>query len=247
MSTYAAGLKDREWDFLKAEYDTSIDLVKYYDDRHIDLLKFASTISAGVPTVVFGFYALSATVATYIWHFTVFIAGVSALAIASILASMLRNRVYFVFPARQANVIRRALLREQLGDGPGIFKNQMYTTARVPMIDWLSTQSLQLLFVALQSALFAAVCTYSWRRAGIKLTSVSDDLWVGVAWLLFLLLTGLIYLNRSSGLKADQILLGKKKRSAPTAAKDKQDPERSEETAQTRKSLGVKVQAGQNP
>ena len=208
MPNQGAELTDREWDFLAAEYATSIDLIKYYDDRQVDLLKFASGISAGVPTVVFAFYGLSDVVATYVWDFAVFIAAITAISLSAIFAAMVRNRIYFVFPARQANVIRKRLFKESDAIGADEFKNQMYSTRNVPMIDLFSTQVLQLLFVALQSALFVAVCNFALHRSSMSLLSIKADLRAGGLWLVLLAFASALYVGQRSSMKANEILPG---------------------------------------
>ncbi len=199
----------QEFEFLKSEYGTSIDLIKYYDGRHVDLLKFASGLSAGVSTVVFGFYGLSETAAKYVWDFATFIAATTALALVAVFAAMVRNRVYFVFPARQANMIRSVLFPEGKPDGGGEKQaraaNQMYSTREVPMFDFLSTQSLQLLFVALQAAFFGGVAVYAYRRSGITLDSITSGLFAGAVVLVGLIGGASKYLHRRRGQKANDV------------------------------------------
>ncbi|MGH7603258.1 MAG: hypothetical protein ACRENK_04580, partial [Gemmatimonadaceae bacterium] len=171
------GAQQAASDFLESEYETAIDLLKYYDDRHYDLLKFASALAAGVPTLIFGFYGLSNQAAAAVWDFATFIVAVTAIGLVCVLAAMVRNRVYFVFPARQANVLRSRLFSDAVSAlkprTPAV-QNQLYTTGDIPMFDWNSTQGIQIVFVALQCALFAGASVYSFRRSTIDVKA----LWV---------------------------------------------------------------------
>jgi len=162
-------------DFLKTEYTQCIDLVKYYDGRHIDLLKFASGLSAAVPTVVFSFFKLSDAAALGIWNFVTFIALVTAISLLAIFASMVQNRVYFIPPARQANGIRVKLFPS----GNDV-KNLMYTSTSVPVLDIFSTQTTQMIFVAFQTAVFFGLADYSNRHSVVPSPSLTDSAWLTV-------------------------------------------------------------------
>ena len=195
-------------DFLGTEYATAIDLVKYYDERHGDLLKFACGLSAGVPTIIFGFYGLSDQAAEAVWKFTVFIAAITAIGLACILAAMVRNRLYFVFPARQANVLRNRLFDDAIEPLPADKKptNQMYTTGAVPMLDWKSTQGIQLILVALQCALFVAATDYAYGRSGIAFTEIQGATILGGVVFVILLWGIGDYVKSRRALTANQII-----------------------------------------
>ena len=56
-------------EFLKVEYEQCLDLIKYYDERHLSLLKFAAGIATGVVSIIFGFQELGEGTSQIDWRF----------------------------------------------------------------------------------------------------------------------------------------------------------------------------------
>jgi hypothetical protein len=143
-------------EFLKLEYQQSLDLVKHYDNRQLELLKVASALTAVIPTLVLTFYNLGAPVRERVWDFAGGIALATVLSLLPLYAALVETRLYFVFPARQLNAIRGHLLPEDFKD-----LNCMYDDPKYPLaFRVMSTQTLMYIFVALQTGLFAAVALY---------------------------------------------------------------------------------------
>lgn len=145
-------------EFLKLEYEKCIDLIKYYDERHHSLLRFAVGITSGVPTLMFGFYALGQDVTRFFWEFFAFIAGASILGLTTVFAALVQNRLYFIFPARQANAIRHWMLETDAAD---FHDNKMYVDSNFSAFNWMSAHSLLNGLVALQIGLFSAFLFFS--------------------------------------------------------------------------------------
>jgi hypothetical protein len=148
-------LDDQGYDFLKTEYSQCVDLVKFYDERQIELLKFASGLAAAVPTLILTLRAIAGIKPETVWNFTALIAIVTAVSLLTIFAALVQNRLYFVFAARQANAIRRNLLRKT-----NLKDNHMYPSYDPPAFQWRSSQTMQYLFVALQAGSFFGVAYY---------------------------------------------------------------------------------------
>ena len=107
---------------------------------------------------MFGFYTISAGTQQYFWHFAAVLSGVAALGLLAVFAGMVQNRLYFVYPARQVNAIRRAMLArvsQEFSD------NQMYLTTDLRAFKFLSLHTLMNLLVAMQIGGFLAFCCFA--------------------------------------------------------------------------------------
>lgn len=165
---------DPGYDFLKTEYTQCIDLVKFYDGRQHDLVKFASGLAAAVPTLVLTFRDITNISASSVWDFTALIALVTGVSLLTIFTALVQNRLYFVFAARQANGIRKKLI-----NGSGLEKNHMYSNYPVPAFQVVSSQTMQYAFVALQAGTFFGIACYGLRYDGSG-AAVSDAIKVAV-------------------------------------------------------------------
>lgn len=111
-------------DFLKTEYEQCLSYMKYYDDRQLSFLKFSSGISGSVVSVIFGFHKLGGRATQFDWDFISLVAGVTTLSLLTLYIAMIQNRLYFVYPARQVNAIRRTMLKKVENE---FNDNHMYT------------------------------------------------------------------------------------------------------------------------
>lgn len=157
-------------DFLKLEYQGCLDLLKYYDDRHMSLVKFTTAVSSSVVSLMFGFYTLSPSAHPYFWHFSGALTGVAGVGLLAIFAAMVQNRLYFVYPARQVNAIRRAMLRQLTTE---FSENQMYLTTDIRPLKPLSMHTLMNFLVALQIGVLLA---FSWLATAVDLTDIAGSL-----------------------------------------------------------------------
>lgn len=187
--------------FLVLEYPQTIELLKHYDNRHTDLVKFAAGLSAAVPSVVFAFHELSPAPMGSVWVFAGFLGSVTGLSLLALLAALVQNRLYFVFPARQANAIRSALFV-----GLATPTNHMYKSTAFSAFKSSSSQIIQLLFVALQAGLFFGIATYAFT--GHDNTSIGVAIFVGVAVTLVAFAVAALYLSGKGGKTADEAVHG---------------------------------------
>lgn len=145
-------------EFLKIEYEQCMELLKYYDGRQISLARFATAISAAVASVIFGVNDLRTEVSENYWGFVALLSCVTALGLTTIYLGMVQNRLYFVYPARQVNWIRKVML-DRLGEQAR--GNQMYTDSTFGAFRLRSAHSLANLFVCLQVGIFVALSVFA--------------------------------------------------------------------------------------
>jgi hypothetical protein len=135
--------------FEEIEYKQCLASLKYYDDRHLSLLKFATGISSAVPPVIFALYNLDIETDLEYWNFVTFLSLITALGLSALFVAMIQNRLYFIYPARQVNSIRKS---QFLGKNPPIFLNAF---------KWMSSQTLMNLFVSFQISFFLGMAHFS--------------------------------------------------------------------------------------
>ena len=157
-------------DFLKTEYEGCLDLLKHYDERHLSLVKFATGVSNGAVTLIFGFYALSSDAHSHFWYFAAALSGTAATGLLTVFAAMVQNRLYFIYPARQVNAIRRAMLGNLVTE---FSDNQMYLTTDVRPFKFLSMHTLMNFLVALQVGVFLA---FSWFAMTVDFAEVAPSI-----------------------------------------------------------------------
>ena len=144
--------------FDEIEYKQCLASLKYYDDRHLSLLKFATGISSAVPPVIFALYNLDVETDLEYWNFVTFLSLITALGLSALFVAMIQNRLYFIYPARQVNSIRKS---QFLGKNPPLFQNQMYTDVDINAFKWLSSQTLIDVFVSIQISFFFGMAHFS--------------------------------------------------------------------------------------
>lgn len=143
-------------DFLFKEYEECFTQLRYYDDRETSFMKYYYALATAVISAQ---YALFKTLGRGTDDFNnslIALSFVSFLAGVLFYVGMLRNRVYFVYAARQINALRGYLL----SNDPGFGRNQMYTTIDVPTYSRRSLQSIEITGIALTSSLFGATMVF---------------------------------------------------------------------------------------
>jgi hypothetical protein len=194
-------------DFLKMEYPQSIDLIKFYDTRQSELVKFASGLSAAVPTAILAFRAATPNDAAAAWKFTAVVAIVTGLSLLSIFAALVQNRLYFMYPARQANAIR-AKAYEAGGPLASQLTNHMYVSVDFDVFQPLSSQTLQLTFVALQVGSFFGIASYAFLGPDTA-SALACAIWVGIGTTVLTVVPAGLYLRAKNGKTADQAVHGR--------------------------------------
>ena len=194
-------------EFLKLEYEQCMGLVKYYDERHHSLMKFAAGLSSSVPTLLLGIYGLGTNITPIFWNVVAFICLATMIGLLSILAAITQTRLYFVYPARQINAIRRESLQTVAKD---FTDNQMYLDTSFNAFKWNSSQTIQQAIVAIQVGLFGGLAAFSWYANSLDRI---NNIWISST--VALLSAGLVffisarYLIKKSGFHPDKAVHGK--------------------------------------
>lgn len=173
-------------EFLKAEYEACLDLLKHYDQRHLSLVKFTTGTSSTVVSLVCGFYTLSSNAHPHFWHFAGVLAGITGIGLLTVFAAMVQNRLYFIYPARQMNAIRKTMLTQVVAE---FSENQMYLATDMRPFKLLSIHTLMNFLVALQVAAFLA---FSWFCMTVDLANLTPSVvaaLVGAACMSILIFT----------------------------------------------------------
>lgn len=144
-------------EFLKIEYEQCLNLIKYYDERHHSLVKYCAGLSSAVPSLLLAIYQLGGQAAIHFWEFTALIAGVTSLGLLALFTVLVQTRLYFIYPVRQVNAIRRV----GLGSQTVFSNNQMYLDTNFNAFKWTSSHTLLNVFVALQIGAFVSLLIYS--------------------------------------------------------------------------------------
>jgi len=189
-------------EFLKTEYEQCLSLIKYYDERHHALIKYAAGLSGAIPSLLLAIYKLDGNSGQYFWHFAFIISLVTTFGLLSIFTVLIQTRLYFIYPVRQVNSIRKYCLNE-LGNTE--FNNQMYLNTSFNAFKWLSSHTLLNLFTGMQVGTFAGLSVYSYMTLSnsqqcIIHYSVGSGLLLGIV----LFASSALYLYQSSKNKPDK-------------------------------------------
>ena len=193
-------------EFLKTEYEQCLSLIKYYDEKHQSLVKFCAGLSSSVPTLLLAVFQLGGGVAAHFWQFTSLIAGVTALGLLAIFTVLIQTRLYFIYPARQVNAIRRVSLESQ-----SVFSNnQMYLDTTFSAFKWASSHTLLNAFVALQIGAFSSLSVYSiYVGSSSKVCVLSIAVGIGLFMAILIFGVSAWYLHSKSQLHPDISIHGK--------------------------------------
>jgi len=117
-------------DFLKVEYEQCLALMKFYDERQMSLMKYTTGLSSSVISIIFAFHKLNSTSIQADWGFIFLISSITSLGLIALFVAMVQNRLYFIYPARQVNAIRKSML-ENVNVKEVFQNNQMYLTTNI--------------------------------------------------------------------------------------------------------------------
>jgi len=118
-------------------------------------------MSSAIPSLLLAIYQLGGNTEQYFWQFSLLISLVTTLGLASIFTVLIQTRLYFIYPVRQVNSIRRYSL-EELGEIG--FENQMYLNTSFNAFKWRSSHTFLNMFVAAQAGIFAGFSIYSYLK-----------------------------------------------------------------------------------
>lgn len=189
-------------EFLKSEYEQCLSLIKYYDERHQSLVKYASGLSGAVPSLLLAIFQLGTVVESNFWIFTFVISLVVTFGLLAIFTVLIQTRLYFIYPVRQVNSIRRYEL-EKMQDTN--FENQMYLNTTFSAFKWMSSQTLLNFFVSIQVGIFAGLTTYAYYSLGEPINCIiTTSVTVGVLISFMLFTVSALYLHKNSKYHPDK-------------------------------------------
>lgn len=188
-------------EFLKTEYEQCLDLVKFYDERHQSLVKYATGLSTAVPSFLLAVSQAQGEIAKSFYSLSALISGIAVLGLISLFIVLTQTRLYFVYPVRQVNAIRKVSL-EDVSDKN--FENQMYLSTNFNAFKWKSSHALLHMFIALQIGALASLCTYSalMRSENTECVLFTSIVAGGILAVLCFSLSS-VYLHKSSKYRPD--------------------------------------------
>lgn len=191
-------------EFIKIEYEQCLSLIKYYDERHHDLIKYATGLSGAIPSLLLAIYKLGNSTNQYFWDFTLIISLLTTLGLLAIFTVLIQTRLYFIYPVRQVNSIRRYSLME-LNDSQ--FENQMYLNTSFNAFKWSSSHTFLNLFIAMQIGVFAGLSVYSYLISkGVKECVISASVGTFIMLTLLVFAVSALYLFRNSRYHPDKCI-----------------------------------------
>lgn len=110
--------------FLHKEYELCFGQLRFYDERQTNLLKYLFSITSTVAAAQFALYKLFNSPTHEFFLCLLFLSTIVFTGALLIFMSMLQNRLYFVYMARQINAIRGHLMKHE---APLFQENQLYT------------------------------------------------------------------------------------------------------------------------
>ena len=189
-------------EFIKTEYEQCLSLIKYYDERHHDLVKYATALSGAIPSLLLAIFQLGENTNQYFWQFTLIISLLTALGLLSIFTVLIQTRLYFIYPVRQVNSIRKYSLKEL---NEGAFENQMYLNTSFNAFKWTSSHTLLNLFIALQIGVFVGLSVYAYMVSkGSQECIISISVGSGALLTLFSFGSSALYLFQNSKYHPDK-------------------------------------------
>lgn len=197
-------------DFLYKEYEENFEQLRYYDDRQMALLKFSIILSSSVATAVLAIDKIFPWNSPNFFLILLFLSFIVFLGNTLLLFSMVVNRMYFIYPVRQVNSIRKYLITEE---SPNFLPhNQMYLTADVSALKPFSIHSFQMLAVALLASIFFSFFLFSLLKYySVKSLWLSLNLSVigGIIYLIINILAVIIYFVSKAQKNCDQAVHNK--------------------------------------
>ena len=192
-------------EYLLKEYEQCFIQLRYYDDRHSQILRYLFTLSGAVATAQFAIYRFLQGPTQGFFACQALLSIIIFIATLLLYLAMLQNRLYFVYTARQLNALRGYLMETEAGQ----FKdNQLYTSTEFPAFKPFSVHTFQLLGAALISSLFAGVSAYAMFPAFGQSTGFVAPILVFILAAFVEIIGGIKYLA-SSGIKtADHAVHG---------------------------------------
>ena len=189
--------------YLHKEYELCFAQLRYYDERQNSLLKFFFSLTTAAAASQFAIYKLFNELTDDFFLFFLFLSVVVVVCSFLIFLSMVQNRLYFVFMARQINALRGHLLNSE---APEFKDNQLYISTDFSAIKPFSVHTYQLVGVAFITALFSGSSTYSAYQLIGSQSCWSRVLLVSVIVTIGMSLGGYFYLSNRGTKTADEAI-----------------------------------------
>lgn len=188
-------------EFLYKEYELNYEQLRFYDSRQESIFLYLFTLTSSVAAAQFAIYKLfsGATQGFYKCH--LFLSLIVFIATVLLYLSMLQNRLYFVFTARQLNAIRKHLLENET---PKFKDNQLYTSTNFPAIKLSSIHTMQLIGAVFISSLFASSVVYALLSSMNQEVNLGCPIFSFVIIAVFEIISGFIYLDTHGKKSADE-------------------------------------------
>jgi len=193
-------------EFLIKEYELCYEQLRYYDTRHSEILKYIYTISTASAAAIFAIFKLAAGATTQFHAYQAFLTTIVYIATLLLFATMLQNRLYFVYIARQINAIRGYMLTT---DAENFKNNQLYISTDFPALKPSSVHTIQLLGVTLISSVFFGFSVYSVIAAAGADPTIACAVLATLAMLAAEIWGGIKYLSDTKGKSADEAIHNK--------------------------------------
>jgi hypothetical protein len=188
-------------DYLLKEYELCFEQLRFYDKRQESILQYLFSLASAATTAEFAVYKFlhSATV-DFFW-FLSFLSGVVFVSTLLLTMSLVQNRLYFIYIARQLNAIRGYLMRVEAG---GFHDNQLYTSTNFPALKPFSIHTFQLVGASLISSLFTGLTAYAIRSALGLSRCIALGIVISIIALVAELTIGMGYLVKCGSRTADE-------------------------------------------
>lgn len=191
-----------ENEFLLKEYECCYEQLRYYDSRNTSILKYIFSLSTAVATAQFAIFKFAKASNTIFFIGHSFLSIVVFVTTLLLFLSMLQNRLYFIYIAKQINAIRSYYINVISKD----FNNQLYTSVNFSAFKLSSVHTFQLLGVSFISSIFAGLSAYSiYPVLDTSPCSIAGFI-VFIIVLLAEFIGAVIYLKINGGKKADEAI-----------------------------------------
>ena len=197
-------------EYLLKEYDLNFEQLRYYDDRYNNTLKYLYTLSSAVVTALFAVYGLTKNFTQGFYGCQLFLSTVVFVATLLLYLTMIQNRLYFVFTARQLNAIRGYCMGKEAETAGGFKNNQLYTSTDFPALKPSSVHTFQLLGAALISSFFAGISAYALCPAFGQEPCTAAAILIFLVFAAIEIVGGFWYLVTNGKKSADQAIHGTK-------------------------------------
>ncbi len=193
--------------FLIKEYELCFEQLRFYDNRNDHLVKYLFTLTTSVATAQFAVYKLNQTIDIHFYFLQTFLSVIVLIASVLLFLSMLQNRLYFVYIARQINAIRGFLLKV---NSPEFKSNQLYISTNFPALKPFSVHTFHLLGSATLCGLYAGSCAYGLISiSNTPANKLGFALCVFITITILLCIIGAVYLYKTGNKEADAAIHGK--------------------------------------